>query len=62
MINKWEEYDVPVSDEDGASNYSINCTPESGQETTGRIWTVVNAVSRKYVYVNGMLDASECKL
>ena len=52
------EYEVPPANEDGSSNYSISCEPESGSQTTGRIWKVVNAVSRKYVYVNGSLDVA----
>ena len=52
------EYDVPPANEDGSSNYHISCKPETGSQTTGRVWTVTNAVSRKYVYVNGSLDSS----
>lgn len=51
------EYDVPKN-EDGTSNYSITCNPASGKEEVNRNWTIVNSVSRKYVYVNGSLDAT----
>lgn len=52
------EYMAPVLDSE-LPQMTITCTPEAAESPiNGRVWTVENPVSKKYIFVDGTIDAS----